>query len=137
MQSCTQSSMQPTVGTAPLARIREVRSLRRCEARGSARHGAALGRPGLRLRELVRRPDVPDPEDAASRVSAYVYGNVLVMAVLISLQPEDLQGATGVLSVLGVGLSTAVAHLVGQAAGCRIRHRRSAAAAVLKWQLTH
>jgi hypothetical protein len=54
-------------------------------------------------------------------VSAYVYGNVLVMAALISLRPEDLRGPTGVASLLGVGLSTVVAHLVGHGVGRRIR----------------
>jgi hypothetical protein len=76
---------------------------------------------GLRLRKLSRRPDDLSREDAASRVSAYVYGNVLVMAALISLRPEDLQGPTGVLYVLGVGVSTFVAHLVGDVVGRRVR----------------
>ena len=75
--------------------------------------------------ELLPRPRVPSPEDAANRVSAYVYGNVLVMAALISLRPDDLRGPTGVLSVLGVGLSTVVAHMVGHGVGHRIRHGRS------------
>ena len=70
-----------------------------------------------RVPELLPRPRVPSPEDAANRVSAYVYGNVLVMATLISLRPEDLRGPTGVLSVLGVGLSTVVAHMVGHGVG--------------------
>jgi hypothetical protein len=76
------------------------------------------------LRES-RRTDEPSREDAASRVSAYVYGNVLVMAALISLRPEDLLRCTGVLSVLGVGASTVVAHMVGDAVGRRVRQGRS------------
>jgi hypothetical protein len=59
-------------------------------------------------------------------VSAYVYGNVLVMAALISMRPADLRGPTGVLSVLGVGLSTVLAHMVGHAVGRRVREGRSA-----------
>jgi hypothetical protein len=58
-------------------------------------------------------------------VSAYVYGNVLVMAALISLRPADLQGPTGVLYVFGVGVSTFVAHMVGDAVGRRVREGRS------------
>jgi hypothetical protein len=58
-------------------------------------------------------------------VSAYVYGNVLVMAALISLRPEDLRGPAGVLYVLGVGISTFVAHMVGDAVGRRVREGRS------------
>jgi hypothetical protein len=78
-----------------------------------------------RVRELLGRPRVPNPEDAANRISAYVYGNVLVTAALISLRPEDLRGPAGMLSVLGVGLSTVVAHLVSHGVGRRIRHGRS------------
>ena len=81
--------------------------------------------PVARVRELLRRPRLPNPEDAANRISAYVYGNVLVTAALISLRPEDLRGPGGVLSVLGVGLSTVIAHLVGHGVGRRIRHGRS------------
>jgi hypothetical protein len=75
--------------------------------------------------ELLPRPRVPSPADAANRVSAYVYGNVLVMAALISLRPDDLRGPTGVLTVLGGGLSTVVAHRVGHGVAHRIRHGRS------------
>jgi hypothetical protein len=50
-----------------------------------------------------------------------VYGNVLVMATLISLRPEDLRGPAGVLALLGVGVSTVVAHVVGDAVARRIR----------------
>jgi hypothetical protein len=104
-------------------------SLRTVVIRDSTRDGRPEG--GVvktsvpRAPALLPRPRVPSAEDAANRVSAYVYGNVLVMATLISLRPEDLRGPTGVLSVLGVGLSTVVAHLVGHGAGHRIRHGRS------------
>ena len=69
------------------------------------------------------RADLPR-ENVASRVSAYVYGNVLVMAALIALHPEELRGPTGVLYVLGVGASTYVAHTVGEAVGLRVRAGR-------------
>ena len=58
-------------------------------------------------------------------MSAYVYGNVLVMATLISLEPGDLRGPTAVLYVLGVGATTYLAHLVGDGAGRRVREGRS------------
>ena len=67
----------------------------------------------------------PPREDGASRVSAYVYGNVLVMAALIALHPHDLRGPTGVLYLLGVGLSTYVAHVLGEAVGARATGGRS------------
>ncbi len=67
----------------------------------------------------------PPRGDVGSRVSAYVYGNVLVMAALIALHPHDLRGPTGVLYLLGVGLSTYVAHVLGEAVGARATERRS------------
>src|SRR4029450_752134 len=81
--------------------------------------------PVARVRKLLGRHGVPNPEDAANRISAYVYGNVLVTAALSSRRRADLRGPAGVLSVLGVGLSTVVAHLVGHGVGRRIRHGRS------------
>ena len=86
-----------------------------------------MTRPITRLRELKlsRSPADLSREHAASRVSAYVYGNVLVMATLLSLQPDDLRGLTGVLYVLGVGVSTFLAHMVGDAVGRRVREGRS------------
>lgn len=77
--------------------------------------------PGLRMPSLGQARGDMSREEAASRVSAYVYGNVLVMAALISLRPESLGGPTGVLYVLGVGVSTFVAHMVGDAVGRRVR----------------
>ncbi len=82
-----------------------------------------------------RGPADPPRDDVASRVSAYVYGNVLVMAALIALHPDDLRGPGGVLSVLGVGASTFVAHAVGEAVGSRVREGRSLDAAALRHEL--
>src|SRR5688572_15215086 len=101
-------------------------SMRTARGHGEDARPPALGgrTPALRARQLVHRRTARSPEDAADRVTAYVYGNVLVMATLISLRPDDLLGPTAVLSLLGVGLSTAVAHLVAHAVGGRIRHGR-------------
>ncbi len=74
-------------------------------------------------------------EDVASRVSAYVYGNVLVMAALIALHPDDLRGGTGVLYLLGVGASTFVAHVLGEAVGARVRRGRSLGRAAVRHEL--
>ncbi|MGV0836175.1 hypothetical protein [Mycolicibacterium thermoresistibile] len=62
-----------------------------------------------------------DYETAASRASAFVYGNILVLAAMTALTPERAAGLTGVGIVLGTGLSTLVAHLVGEAVGEQIR----------------
>ena len=77
----------------------------------------------------------PPREDVASRVSAYVYGNVLVMAALIALHPEELRGPTGVLYLLGVGVSTYVAHAVGEAVGLRVREGRQLDGAAVRHEI--
>jgi hypothetical protein len=92
-----------------------------------------LPRPGNRPRGSVDEPR----EDVASRVSAYVYGNVLVMAALIALRPEDLSGPTGVLYLLGVGLSTYVAHALGEAVGLRVREGRSLDRSAVRHEIRH
>lgn len=62
-----------------------------------------------------------DYETAASRASAFVYGNILVLAAMIALTPERAAGFAGVAIVLGTGVSTLVAHLVGEAVAEQIR----------------
>ena len=63
------------------------------------------------------RPEGPGVERVATRVSAYLYGDVLVLASLIALRPEDLTGTTGLAYVLGTALSTYVAHVLAEAVG--------------------
>ncbi len=67
------------------------------------------------------RPEDPGVERVATRVSAYLYGDVLVLASLIALRPEDLTGTTGLAYVLGTALSTYVAHVLAEAVGSSIR----------------
>jgi hypothetical protein len=65
---------------------------------------------------------VHDARDrAAARVSAYLYGDVLVLAALIALAPADLTRAKGVTYVLGTAVSTFVAHVLADALGLSIR----------------
>lgn len=73
------------------------------------------GRSGAGPREGLSR------EDAASRISAFVYGNILVMAALIALHPDDLARPTGVAYVVGTAVSTFVAHVVAESVGLRVR----------------
>lgn len=72
---------------------------------------------------MSRATDEPDfdTEAAASRASAFVYGNILVLASLIALEPDQLTTAAGVGYVLGAAVSTFVAHVVGEMAGDLIR----------------
>jgi hypothetical protein len=57
------------------------------------------------------------PEDASSRITAYVYGNILIMAALIALDSQDLLGPKAAGYVVGTGVSTFLAHVVAALAG--------------------
>jgi len=59
--------------------------------------------------------------DAASRTSAYVYGNILVLAALVPLCIADVRSGTAVLIVLGTAVSTFFAHLFAETVGGSMR----------------
>lgn len=61
-------------------------------------------------------------EEAADRVSAYVYGNIIVLAALAGIHPPDAQHWSSVWSLFGVGLATLVAHVFSDLSGHRVRH---------------
>ena len=67
------------------------------------------------------RGEYLDPERVATRVSAYLYGDMLVLTALIALRPDDLTGTTGLAYVLGTALSTYVAHVLAEAVGMSLR----------------
>lgn len=76
---------------------------------------------------MTDRADAPaertlDREDAASRISAYVYGNILITAALVTLVPADLAHAHALLVVAGTGISTFVAHVLAESVGARVRN---------------
>ncbi|MBP1162971.1 hypothetical protein ABIC28_000506 [Rhodococcus sp. PvR044] len=56
-----------------------------------------------------------DVEDSASRISAYVYGNVLVLAALIPL--HDASTSHAAMVVIGTVLSTFIAHAFAESVG--------------------
>lgn len=58
-------------------------------------------------------------EHAAGRVSAYVYGNILVLAALLPVTKSE--ETLGVAVVLGTALSTFVAHTFAEVVGQSIR----------------
>jgi hypothetical protein len=60
-------------------------------------------------------------EDAARRITAFVYGDVLVLAALVALDPEDLNGPKAVAYVAGTGVSTFVAHVLAESVGFGVR----------------
>ena len=63
------------------------------------------------------RVDIPD-----RRISAFVYGNILVLAALIVLSPDDLLTTTGFTHVLGVSFSTFIAHVASDLFAHLLRH---------------
>ncbi|WP_141811969.1 hypothetical protein [Nocardia bhagyanarayanae] len=72
-------------------------------------------------RPLFSRSRPLDRENAASRISAYIYGNVLVLAALVPITTGEKD--VGILVVLGTALSTFVAHAFAEAVGHSVRHR--------------
>ncbi len=60
-----------------------------------------------------------DRSNAASRISAYIYGNILVLAALVPVVTE--QKYVGIAIVLGTTLSTFVAHVFAEAVGHSVR----------------
>lgn len=68
---------------------------------------------------LTRTPRADVPE---RRISAFIYGNILVLSVLLVLAPDALRTTSGIISVLGVGVSTYVAHVVSDLFAHLLRH---------------
>jgi hypothetical protein len=72
---------------------------------------------GWPLRKALSRRTPLSPAAAASRTSAYVYGNVLILTVLVSLSDDDARTGAAILIVLGTAFSTFLAHLFAGAVG--------------------
>ncbi|TQF66007.1 hypothetical protein FK531_19240 [Rhodococcus spelaei] len=64
-----------------------------------------------------------DPENYASRISAYVYGNILVLAALLPLNNTSVAHAG--LVVIGTSISTFVAHAFAESVGRSARAGRA------------
>lgn len=62
-------------------------------------------------------------EDYASRISAYVYGNILVLAALLPLNNTSVSHAG--LVVIGTSISTFIAHAFAESVGRSTRIGRS------------
>lgn len=82
--------------------------------------------PTPRNRGLFRRSrgEGVSPAHAASRISAFVYGNILVMAALIALHPQDLAAPKAIAYVAGTGFSTFLAHVLAELVGMRVETDR-------------
>jgi hypothetical protein len=70
---------------------------------------------------MVKRPRPPSSDEAADRISAYVYGNILVLAALVLLTRDDVQHGSGLAIVAGTAVSTFVAHAFAERLGSAVR----------------
>ncbi|MFC3960787.1 hypothetical protein [Nocardia jiangsuensis] len=82
-----------------------------------------MSRPALLHRPLFAGGLPLDRHRAAARISAYVYGNVLILAALIPIPVSP--GHVGILIVVGAALSTFVAHAFAESIGQSIRENRT------------
>ncbi|MGW5268504.1 hypothetical protein ACWEQ4_07670 [Rhodococcus sp. NPDC003994] len=64
-----------------------------------------------RHRLTTRHGGTMSPERASRRLSAYVYGNVLVLAAVAAAPLGYVEDGTAALLVLGTGVSTFLAHI--------------------------
>ncbi len=70
----------------------------------------------------MARVSRPAPiDEAADRISAYVYGNILLLAALVVLSREDVRDGTGLAIVAGTAVSTFVAHAYAERLGAAVR----------------
>lgn len=60
------------------------------------------------------------PGEAAGRISAYVYGNILILAALVPLTLSK-SDTVGILVVVGTSFSTFLAHLFAESVGDQVR----------------
>ncbi|NKY33456.1 hypothetical protein HGA13_10280 [Nocardia speluncae] len=64
-----------------------------------------------------------DRGKAASRISAYIYGNILVLAALVPIVTAEKH--LGILVVLGTALSTFIAHSFAETVARTVREHRT------------
>jgi hypothetical protein len=74
------------------------------------------------MAEPMATPREPRTDIPARRISAFIYGNILVLSALVVLSPDGLQTTRGFVYVLGVGFSTFVAHVVSDLFAHLLRH---------------
>lgn len=66
---------------------------------------------------ILRRKDDLPRERAASRLTAYVYGNIIILATLLGLVHAGENPGQGAIVVLATGGTTLLAHLIADAVG--------------------
>ncbi len=84
---------------------------------------------------FIRRTIKLDRDRAANRVRAYLYGNILVLAALVALTPENIESGRGVILVIGTTATTFVAHLVAEVVSDRVRVQKPGSETALRHEL--
>lgn len=70
--------------------------------------------------------------DAAHRISAFIYGNILILAALIVMSPEQVENGHALVIVSGTGLTTYLAHCIAEQQEIHVLHGRGVDFDVLK-----
>ena len=69
----------------------------------------------LLFRKARRKFAELDAHDVAHRISAYTYGNFLVLAALLSIHDANaIFDGTAILYITGTGLTTYIAHVISE-----------------------
>lgn len=68
----------------------------------------------------MARP-IPSRDEIADRISAYVYGNILVLASLVVLHHDEIERGFGFAIVFGTAVSTFIAHAFSEGLGASVR----------------
>ena len=75
-------------------------------------------------RPLWARRHPLEADDAARRTTAYVYGNVLVLAALVVATTAEVTAGRAFWVVLGTAASTFIAHVFAEIMGDQVKHPR-------------
>jgi hypothetical protein len=74
------------------------------------------------LIERFLDPPVLTPAEASGRITAYVYGNLVVLGATLALIPSTAASTQGALTIFAAALSTFVAHAFADMLGRRVGH---------------
>jgi len=78
--------------------------------------------PGWLAPLITRKGEMLPLDRAASRISAFAYGNILVLSVVIAVGPSAIDNGNAALLVLGTTISTYLAHIFAGWLSHVVRH---------------
>jgi hypothetical protein len=78
--------------------------------------------PVLQRRLAVLQPPILTLAQASARITAYVYGNIVVLGALLSMTPDAAVSTAGALTIVAAGVSTFIAHSFAEMMGHRVAH---------------